>query len=60
MKDVIVQLQELFDSLPNVIHDQNNEIAELKSKMDYLLKVSKTEEKRNLIAYILAPFTEVR
>ncbi|CAF2906921.1 unnamed protein product [Rotaria sp. Silwood2] len=72
LKDIKVRLQELFDSLSNVIHHQNkvihdknnvvhhqnNRIVELESKVTYLLTKSKIDEKRKLIADILIPLSE--
>ncbi len=52
------QLQELFNSLSNAIHRQNNRIIELESKVTYLLTKSKIDEKK-IIADILTPLSEV-
>jgi hypothetical protein len=54
LEDVKFQLQELFNSLSNVIHRQNNRIIELESKVTYLLTKSKIDEKK-IIADILTP-----
>jgi len=58
LHNVKVQLQELFNSLSNVIHYQNNKISDLESKVNYLSTKSKLDEKRRLIADVLNPLTD--